>query len=85
MQLSSDANCIVKGSVFFVSLLGGATYAAVSRDFRSVLHLRFYQRVCGFMVLCQSSLLFKFKGFIRLYFDFVYISSELSLFPALVT
>ena len=29
-----------------------------------------------FMVLCQSSVLFKFKGFIRLYFDFVYISSE---------
>ena len=35
----------------FVSLLGGAAYAAVSRDFRSVLHLRFYQRVYG----CQSS------------------------------
>ena len=29
----------------FVSLLGGATYAAVSRDFRNVLHLRFCQRV----------------------------------------
>ena len=37
-----------------------------------------------FMVLCQSSVLIKFKGFIRLYFDFVYISSELSLFPDLV-
>ena len=84
MQLSSDANFTVKGSVF-VSLLGGAAYAAVSRDFRSVLHLRFYQRVYGFMILCQLSVLFKFKGFIRLYFDFVYISSELSLFPDLVT
>ena len=38
-----------------------------------------------FMVLCQLSVLFKFTGFIRLYFDFVYISSELSLFPDLVT
>ena len=38
-----------------------------------------------FMVLCQSSVLFKFKGFISLYFDFIYISSELSLFPELVT
>ena len=38
-----------------------------------------------FMVLCQSSVLFKLNGFIRLYFDFVYISSELSLFPDLVT
>ena len=71
MQLSSYAKCTVKGSVF-VSLLAGAAYAAVSRDFRSVLHLRFYQRVYGFMVLCQSSVLFKFNGFIRLYFDFVY-------------
>ena len=84
MQLSSDANCTVKDSVF-VSLLGGAAYAAVSRDFRRVVHLRFYQRVYGFMVLCQSSVLFKLNGFIRLYFDFVYISSELSLFPNLVT
>ena len=54
---------------------------AVSHDFRSVLHLRFYQRVYGCMVLCQSSVLFKLNGFIRLYFDFVYISSALSLFP----
>ena len=85
MQLSSDANCTVKGSVV-VSLLGGAAYyAAVSRDFRSILHLRFYQSVYGFMVVCQSSVLFKFKGFICLYFDFVYISSELSLFQDLVT
>ena len=38
-------------------------------------------RVYGCMVLCQSSVLFKLNGFIRLYFDFVYISSELSLFP----
>ena len=38
---------------FFLSLLGSAAYAAVSRDFRSVLHLRFYQRVYG----CQSSVL----------------------------
>ena len=30
MQLSSDANCNVKWSVF-VSLLGGAAYAGVSR------------------------------------------------------
>ena len=51
MQLSPDVNCTVKGSVF-VSLLGGAAYAAVSCDSRSVLHLRFYQRVYGFMVLC---------------------------------
>ena len=51
----------------FVSLLGGAACAAVSRDFRSFLHIRFYQRVYG----CQSSL------------DFVYISSELFLFPDL--
>ena len=73
----------MKGSNF-VTLLGGAAYAAVSHDFRSVLHLRFYQRVYGFMVLCQSSMLFKFKGFIHLYFDFVYILSELSLVPELV-
>ena len=57
----------------------------VSRDFRSVLHLRFNQRVYGFMVLCQSSVLFKLNGFIRLYFDIVYISSELSIFSDLVT
>ena len=37
------------------------------------------------MVLCPSSMLFKCKGFIHLYFDFVYISSELSLFPDMVT
>ena len=66
MQLSSDANCTVKGSVF-VSLLGGAAYAAVSRDFRSFT----FVSIGEFMVLCQSSVLFKFKGFIRLYFDFV--------------
>ena len=60
----------------FVSLLGGAAYAAVSRDFRSVLHLRFYQRVLWLSIEHA----FKFKG---LYFDFVYISSELFLFPDL--
>ena len=38
-----------------------------------------------FMVLCQSGMLIKLNGFIHLYFDFVYISSELSLFPDLVT
>ena len=38
-----------------------------------------------FIVLCQSSVLFKFNGFIRLYFGFGYISSELSLFPELFT
>ena len=43
----------VRGGELFLSLLGGAAYAAVSRDFRSVLHLRFYQRVHG----CQSSVL----------------------------
>ena len=32
-------------------MLGGAAYAAVSRDFRGVLHLRFYQRVGHSMVL----------------------------------
>ena len=37
------------------------------------------------MVLCQLIVLFKFKGFIRLYFDFVYISTELSLLPNLIT
>ena len=56
-----------KGQAFCFALLGGAPYAAVSGDFRSVLHLRFYQRVYG----CQGE---------GLYFDFVYISSELFLF-----
>ena len=42
-----------KNVPLFVSLLGGAAYAAVSRGFRSVLHLRFYKRVYG----CQSSVL----------------------------
>ena len=69
-QLSSDANFTVKGSSFFVSLLGSAAYAAVSCDFRSALHLRFYQRVYG----CQSSVLSNSR---------VYISSELFLFPDL--
>ena len=71
---------------FCFSVLGGAAYAAVSRAFRSVLHrLSLRELMVSFMVLCQSSVLFKFKGFIRLYFDFVYISRELSLFPDLVT
>ena len=50
----------------FVSLLGGAAYAAVSRDFRSVLHLRFYH---WFMVVIRAC--FQIQGFIfrlRLYF-----------------
>ena len=37
-------------SKFFVSLLGGAAYAAVSHDFRSVLHLR----CCQSSSLCRS-------------------------------
>ena len=61
----------------FVLLLGGAAYSAVSRDFRSVLHLRFYQRVYAWLSIEHA---FKFKG---LYFDFVYISRELFLFPDL--
>ena len=60
----------------FVSLLGGAAYAAVSRDFQSVPHLRFYQRVYG----CQSSVLSNSRVYIS---TFVYISSELFLFPDL--
>ncbi len=50
----------------FVSLLGGAVYAAVSRDFRSVLHLRFYQRVYG----CQSSVLSNSRVYISTSFIF---------------
>ena len=50
----------------FVSLLGGAAYAAVSRDFRSVLHLRFYQRVYG----CQSSVLSNSRVYISTSFIF---------------
>ena len=50
-------------------------YAAVSRDFRSVLHLRFYQSLW-----LSIERAFEFKG---LYFDFVYISSELFLCPDL--
>ena len=83
MQLSSDANYTVKGSVF-VSLLGGAAYAAVSRDFRSVLHLRFYQIVYGFM---STERAFQIQGFYSFIFRLrkTYISSELSLFLDLVT
>ena len=33
----------------FFPLLGGAAYAAISRDFRSVLHLRFYRLVYWFI------------------------------------
>ena len=76
MQLSSDANGTVKGSGFFVSQLGGAEYAAVSRDFRSVLHTLFLSESLWLSI----ERVFKFKG---LYFDFVYISSELFIFPDL--
>ena len=51
---------------FFLSLLGGAAYAAVSRDFWSVLHLRFYQRVYG----CQSSMLSNSRVYILTSFIF---------------
>ena len=50
----------------FLSLLGGAAYAAVSRDFWSVLHLRFYQRVYG----CQSSVLSNSRVYISTSFIF---------------
>ena len=61
---------------FFVSLLGGAAYAAVSRDFRSVLHIRFYISESLSLSIERA---FKFKA---LYFDFAYkpISSELHVF-----
>ena len=69
----SDATSIIRCKLhcervkLFVSLLGGAAYAAVSRDFRSVLHLRFCQRIYG----CQSSVLSNSRVYIstsRLYF-----------------
>ena len=50
----------------FVSLLGGAAHAAVSRDFRSVLHLRCYQRVYG----CQSSVFSNSRVYISTSFIF---------------
>ena len=50
----------------FVSLLGGAAYAAFSRDFRSLLYLRFYQRVYG----CQSSVLSNSRVYISTSFIF---------------
>ena len=58
----------------FVSLLGGAAYAAVSREFRSVLHLRFYQGVYGFMSIERAFQIQGFYSFIfwlRLYFKWV--------------
>ena len=58
----------------FVSLLGGAAYAAVSRYFRSFLHLRFYQRVYGFLSIERAFQIQGFYSFIfrlRLYFKWV--------------
>ena len=67
MQLSSDANFTVsvKGSDID-SLLGGAAYAAVSRDFRGVRHLRFYQRVYGFISIERA---FQIQGFYSFLFQ----------------
>ena len=47
MQLSPELTYHCERVKLFVSLLGGAANAAFSRDFRNVLHLRFYQRVYG--------------------------------------
>ena len=77
MKLSSDANCKCCERVkLFVSLLGGAAYAAVSRDFRSVIHLRLYQRVYG----CQSSVLSNSRVYISTSFRFQVSYSYISGF-----
>ena len=75
MQLSSDANCTVKGEAF-LSLLGGAAYAAVSRNSPKCPSPSFLSESLWLSIEHA----FKFKG---LYFDFVYISGGLFLFPDL--
>ena len=66
-----DANC-TEGGKPFNSMLDGAAYAAVSRDFRSVLHLR---SIREFMVCVDRA--FIFQGF--------YVSSELFPFATMMS
>ena len=59
-QIQGFYSFIFRLRLYLVSLLGGAVYAAVSRDFRSVLHLRFYRRVYGFISIERA---FQIQGF----------------------
>ena len=75
MQLSSDANCTVKGEAFSFAVRWCCVCCSLAR---------FLKRPSP-SFLSESLWLsiehaFEFKG---LYFDFVYISSELFLFPDL--
>ena len=66
LDVSNDMRCKLHCErLLFVSLLGGAAYAAVSRDFRSVLHLRFNQRVINCFMSIEHA--FQIQGFFLLF------------------